>query len=479
MSDATPLPSPRQQEPATGPQLIRGLGLWDSSLLVVGLVIGSAIFLTSGLIAERLPSPGLMLAVWIVGGLLSLCGSLLWAELGAANPEAGGQYQFLKEAYGEVAAFLYGWTLFIVIQTGMIAALAVGYADYFAYFFPSLGLDVPWIHFPLLGHDLSLSAGQANAVVSIVILSAINYAGLRSGTGAQNFFTVLKVAAILGLVGVGLLWGDGSWSHFTPLGLTRSLPSLSAAFLVSMVYVLWAFDGWNNITFAAGEMREPQRNVPRSLLWGIGVITLCYAALNLLYLYAMPVERMAGVSRIGEAALTSLLGPLAAAAVSVAMIISTLGCLSASVLAGPRVYYAMARDGLFFESVARVHPRFRVPTTSIVFQAVWSCALVILPNVAGSRLYDALLTFAMFANFLFYVATGVSVMVLRRRPGRALPYRTPGYPLTAWLFIGGVAAVLLYTLRDSPRASVFGLGLIVAGLPFYALWRHRRTRAAL
>lgn len=470
-------PPPAAGSAGQTPQLVRGLGPWDATLLVVGLVIGSAIFLTTGSIAEKLPSPGWILAVWLVGGVLSLCGSLLYAELGAANPEAGGQYQFLKEAYGDLVAFLYGWTLFIAIQTGMIAALAVGYADYFAYFFPSLGLQSSWIHLALPGLDLGVSAGQANAVASILIFSALNYVGLRSGTGAQNLLTVLKVAAILGLVAVGLVWGNGSWSNLVPLGLSGPVPSLGVAFLASMVWVLWAFDGWNNITFAAGEIREPRRNVPRALLWGIGIITLCYAALNLLYLYAMPPARMAGVSRIGEAALTSLLGPWAAAAVSVAMIVSTLGCLSASVLAGPRVYYAMARDGLFFEGIARVHPRFRVPTASIVFQAVWSSLLVVAPHGGSGRLYDTLLTFAMFANFLFYAATGAAVMVLRRRGGRDLPYRTPGYPWTPLLFIGGIALLTVNTLREYPGESLYGLGLILLGLPFYAMWKRRRRAA--
>jgi APA family basic amino acid/polyamine antiporter len=465
------------------PQLVRGLSLWDSTLLVVGLVIGSAIFLTTGQIAERLPSPALILGVWIVGGVLSLCGSLLWAELGAAQPEAGGQYHFLKLAYGDAIGFLYGWTLFIVIQTGMIAALAVGYAEYAAYFFPSLGLQQPWVSLPLPWMTLSISAGQANAVASILIFSLLNYLGLRSGTGAQNLFTVLKLAAILGLVAAGLLWGKGSWSHFAaPAAAAAAASSAGSlglgAYMVSLVAVLWAFDGWNNITFAAGEMRDPQRNIPRSLLWGLGLITLSYAALNVLYLYALPVERISGVSRIGEAALTASLGPRAAWLLSAAVIVSILGCTSASILAGPRVYYAMARDGLFFPSVARVHPRFQVPTTSIVFQAVWSSLLVVVPNVTGDDLYEALYTFATVANLIFYFATAGAVMVLRRRPGRVLPYRTPGYPWTAWLFMAGMALVLLSTFRDSPWASLYGVGLILLGLPFYFAWKRRARRSA-
>jgi APA family basic amino acid/polyamine antiporter len=464
------------------PQLVRGLGLWDATLLVVGLVIGSAIFLTTGQIAEKLPSPAMILGVWIVGGVLSLCGSLLWAELGAAHPEAGGQYHFLKLAYGDCVGFLYGWTLFIVIQTGMIAALAVGYAEYAAYFFPALGLQQPWLALSLPGMTLSISAGQANAVASILLFSALNYLGLRSGTGAQNLFTVLKLAAILGLVAAGLLWGNGSWSHFSGGARSGAFPSAAGgglgAYMVSLVAVLWAFDGWNNITFAAGEMRDPQRDIPRSLLWGLGLITLCYAALNVLYLYALPMERIAGVSRIGEAALTASLGPRAAWLLSAAVIVSILGCTSASILAGPRVYYAMARDGLFFPSVARVHPRFQVPTTSIVFQAVWSSLLVVVPNVTGDDLYEALYTFATVANLVFYFATAGAVMVLRRRPGRALPYRTPGYPWTAWLFMGGMALVLLSTFRDSPLASLYGVGLILLGLPFYFVWKRRARRRA-
>jgi len=418
----------------------------------------------------------LILGVWVVGGFLSLCGSLLYAELGAANPQAGGQYHFLKEAYGDLVAFLYGWTLFIVIQTGMIAALAVGYADYCAYFLPSLGLQSPWVQFTLAGIPFSVSAGQANAVAAILVLSAVNYLGLRSGTGAQNLFTVLKVGAILGLVVVGLGWGNGSWSHLSSMGLARPV-SGATAYLASLVAVLWAFDGWNNITFTAGEMRDPQRNIPRSLLWGLGIITLCYFALNLLYLYALPVDRIAGVSRIGEAALTSLLGPRAADLLCAAVIISILGCTSASILTAPRVYFAMARDGLFFKSVARVHPKYRVPTTSILFQAVWSSLLVVVPNVTGQGLYEALFTFAMLANLIFYVATGGAVMILRRRGTRPLLYRTPGYPWTAWLFIGGITLVLWDILRARPLTSAYGIGLILLGIPFYLVWKKRGAQA--
>ena len=246
--------------------------------------------------------------------------------------------------------------------------------------------------------------------------------------------------------------------------------------MVALVAVLWAFDGWNNITFTAGEMRDPQRNIPRSLLLGLGIITLCYAALNVLYLYALPVDQISGVSRIGEVALTSLLGGKAAAVLSLSVIISILGCTSASILAGPRVYYAMARDGVFFESVSRVHPVYRVPTTSIVFQAVWSSLLVLVPTVTGGDLYAALYTFATVANLIFYVLTGVAVMVLRRLPGRHLPYRTPGYPWTAWLFIGGLGLVLLDTFRSSPQATLYGIGLTLLGLPFYLVWKRRRAR---
>src|SRR6266850_3543421 len=276
--------------------LIRALGLWDATLLVIGLVIGSAVFLVTGGpggVAHLLPSPGLLLAGWIAGGILSFAGALVYAELGAALPRAGGQYVFLREAYGDLTGFLYGWTLFTVIHTGTLAALAVGYAEYFGYFAPSLGTGRVLVTLSLFGHPLAVSAGQINAVAVIVFLSIVNYFGVKEGSLFQGVVTVVKIASFAGFMVLGTLLGSGSLDHFVPL----FEPALQGApagrvgvggFVLAMVAMLWAYEGWNNITFTAGEIKDPQRNLPRSLILGMSAITLIYVGMNLLYLYAMP-----------------------------------------------------------------------------------------------------------------------------------------------------------------------------------------------
>src|SRR5881409_977131 len=297
--------------------LVRALGLWDSTLLVIGLVIGSAVFLVTGGpsgVARLLPSPGLLLVGWIAGGILSFAGALVYAELGAALPRAGGQYVFLREAYGDLTGFLYGWTLFAVIHTGTLAALAVGYARYFGIFFPALSTDRTLASLPLLGHTLAISAGQLNAVAVIVCLSIVNYFGVKEGSLFQGIVTVVKIASFAGFMILGVAIGKGSWSHFVPLfgsggGSDATVGAVPGAFILSMVAMLWAYEGWNNITFTAGEIKNPQRNLPLSLILGMTAITLIYVGMNLVYLYAMPIGDMFSSETIGEAAAGRLFGP--------------------------------------------------------------------------------------------------------------------------------------------------------------------------
>jgi APA family basic amino acid/polyamine antiporter len=459
---------------AQPPGLARVLGLWDATLLVFGLVVGSAVFMVTGGpdgAARLVPSPGGLLLVWIVGGIISFAGALVFAELGAAMPNAGGQYLFLRAAYGDLIGFLYGWTLFTVIHTGTLAALAVGYAEYFGAFVPGLGTDhlVATLSLPLLG-TLPISAGQLNAVAVIVFLSVVNYLGVKEGTVFQGIVTVMKIAAFAGFIVCGLAFGTGSFSHFVPPFGSATSPGGSSfgALVLAMVAMLWAYEGWNNITFTAGEIRDPQRNLPLSLVLGMSAVTLVYVAMNVVYLYAMPVADMFATPRIGEAAAGRLFGDWGARAMSLAVLVSVFGCISATVISGPRVFYAMARDGLFFRRLAEIHPRFRTPGPAIVLQGIWSAALCL------SGTYTRLYTFVVFAAVLFYALAGASVIVLRiRHPEWPRPYRTWGYPWTPLLYVGVCVVVLVSTLVSQPKESGIGLAILGLGLPAYLFWRRR------
>jgi APA family basic amino acid/polyamine antiporter len=445
-------------------------------------VIGSAVFMVTGGpegVARLIPNPGGLLLVWIVGGIVSFAGALVFAELGAAMPAAGGQYLFLRAAYGDLVGFLYGWTLFTVIHTGTLAALAVGYAEYFGSFVPALGTDrvIATLPLPLLG-PLAISAGQLNAVAVIAFLSVINYLGVKEGSVFQGIVTVMKIASFAGFIVCGFVVGHGTLAHFTPLfgpssyaaGATAgsAAPSPWGAFVLAMVAMLWAYEGWNNITFTAGEIREPQRNLPLALVLGMAAVTLVYVTMNLVYVYAMPVGDMMATPRIGEAAAARLFGDWGARAMSLAVLVSVFGCISATVISGPRVFYAMARDGLFFRRLAEIHPRFRTPAHAIVFQGVWSAALCL------SGTYTRLYTFVVFAAVLFYALAGASVIVLRRKhPEWERPYRTWGYPWTPLLYVGVCVVVLGATIVSQPKESGVGLAILALGLPAYAFWRRR------
>ncbi len=481
-------------EPSGDGDLVRALGLWDSTLLVIGLVLGSAVFMVTGGpdgIARLAPAPGLLLLAWIVGGIISFAGALVYAELGAALPRAGGQYVFLREAYGDLTGFLYGWTLFAVIHTGTLAALAVGYAEYFGFFFPSLGIGRVVMSLPLPGHTLAVSAGQINAAFVIVFLSIVNYFGIKEGSVFQGIVTVVKLLSFAGFMVLGVAVGKGSVSHFFPLFAPDSVAAAGAAatgatagaavgaagsfgiggFVLAMVAMLWAYEGWNNITFTAGEIKNPQRNLPLSLILGMAAITLIYVGMNVVYLYAMPIGDMLATPRIGETAAGVLFGPLGSRLMALAVLISVFGCISATVISGPRVFYAMAKDDLFFKRIADVHPRYRTPARAIFWQCVWSSALCL------SGTYNQLITFVIFAAVLFYALAGASVIVLRRRhPEWPRPYRTWGYPFTPLLYVSTCVVVLLNTLILQPAESGWGLLILACGLPAYLFWKRRKDR---
>ena len=405
------------------PQLLRKMNLFDSILLVIGGIIGSGIFMTTGFIAESLTSPGLIVLVWLVGGFIALCGALAFAELGAMFPRAGGQYVYLREAYGSLAGFLYGWGFFWVIGCGALAALAVGFADYLGYFFPALSTKAIIFRFSILNLNYSLSSGQIVAVIAILLLTAVNYFGVKHGIFVQNLLTVLKIVAVAVIVIFGFALGKKAGTihinQFFPAGVGFSLK----LFGLALIPVFWTYDGWYSINCTAEEVKKPERNIPLGLIIGMLSVAIIYCLVNVVYVMALPVERMKGVARIGELASSQLFGPTATSFISATIMISIFGCLAAATLYHPRVFFAMAEDGIFFKRMAHVHPRYRVPANALIGQAIWTCLLCL------SGTFQGLLEFVVFALVIFYAATGYAVVALRsKKPDGYRPYKAWGYP---------------------------------------------------
>ena len=453
--------------------LLRKLGLFDSAMVMVGIVIGSGIFLTTGIMAKSIPSGGLILLAWFVGGLLTLAGALTYAELGAAMPEAGGQYIYLREAYGPMAGFLFGWILFLVYMTGGIAALALAFAEYTGYFFPSLGTEHIILDFslPLFRNSFhySLSAGQIVGVGVIVLLSIFNFVGVGFGKLIQNVFTVIKIGILAAIIILGFAIGRGTPPDLSMNPMGMNLGSILIGFGVSLVAVAWAFDGWNNVNFVAGEIKNPKRNLPLALIIGTLGITFLYVLVNYVYLYALPIRDTIGAIRIAEKATGALFGTSTGALISALIIVSVFGSLNGSILVGPRVYYAMAKDRLFFRKVARVHPRFRTPGFSILIQGIWASLLTLLGT------FEQIFTFAMFIAILFWIAATASVFTLRKkRPDLARPYKTWGYPVVPAIFIIASTGILLNTLLEKPAEALAGLVLTAIGIPAYFYWKRRQ-----
>ena len=456
------LTAPRAAEEA--PQLVRRLGAWDGALITIGSVLGTGIFITTGDMARVLPSPPLILLAWVLGGLVTLFGALTLAELGAMFPRAGGQYQYLKEAYGPLWGFLFGWTCFFVIMSGGIATLAVGFGEYLGSFLPFFSTRHVLFTAAVGPWTWAVNGGQVAGALAIVFLTAINYVGLREGTLVQNTVTVVKIGSIVALAVVGLMVPAGVAEPFASAPLATT--GLLGAFGVAMIAVIWTYDGWYGFAFLAGEVKRPERNIPLGLITGTLAITVLYLLTNLVYFRALPVEAMAETGRIGEAAAVVLFGPAAARLVSLAVVISTFGCISATVLYAARGYLPMAQDGLFFRRLSRIHPRYRTPSACLIAQGAWAAAL----TFTGT--YEQLYTYVVFALFLFHALTGAAVIVLRRtRPDAPRPYRTWGYPVVPAVFVLAALALLVNTLAEKPIESLLGLGLVAAGIPAYLWWR--------
>lgn len=462
MSDAT---STAAGEPAGIPPHI---GLGSAALIVIGTVIGSGIFFTSGIMLKYVPSAPGLVAVWVVGALLALAGGLVFAELGAMLPRSGGLYVYLGRAFGREIAFLYGWACLFVMLTGVIAGIAIAFAASVGHFLPLFAEgSTAGVH--VLGLDLT--AAQLLGAGAIVVLGAINYVNVYAGRWVSVVLTLLKIAGILALPALALLAPrvapDWTWPT------AAEWLQLAPGFGVAMIAAMWAYEGWHYVAFAAGEVRDAPRTLPRALVLGLGAVATIYVAVNLAYLHALPVDELARVTAVGATSAAALGGPLAAAAIAATAAISTLGTNAAMILVASRVFHAMARDGLFFPAAGRLHPRFGTPHVAVALTTAWSAVLAL----SGS--YESIVNYVSFTAALFMGVGAVGLIVLRRRePELPRPFRVPGYPFTPLAFAICMAVLIANQLWQKPRESLLALAFVAVGLAFAAWWVRRRGAIA-
>jgi basic amino acid/polyamine antiporter, APA family len=493
-------------------ELVKGLGLFDSTMIVVGSMIGSGIFIVSADIAHQVQSPGLLLAVWLASGLMTLVAALSYGELAAMMPHAGGQYVYLRESLGEIWGFLYGWTMLLVIQTATIAAVAIAFSKFTGVIAPwfsashwiwKIGTFGPWrLWFGELGpYNVGLNRQNLLAILSIVLLTWINTRGLRLGKIVQNIFTVTKTGALAVLVVLGFwfttavaratnfthFWSNAGWHTLHPYPPDNPTWMIATITLmgVAMVGSLFSMDAWNNVTFTAAEVKNPGRNLPLSLAMGTGLVVLLYTLANLAYLRVLPISgdphgatplargiEFAADGRVATAVTQVIFGPTGAILMALAILISTFGCNNGLILSGARIYYAMSKDGLFFRSVGTVN-RHHVPSVALIVQCVWASILCL------SGTYSQLLDFLIFAELIFYILTLLGLFVLRlKRPDMPRPYRAFGYPVLPLLYFVMAIFLEIQLLRYKPQYTWPGLIIVLLGLPVYALWAWLGRRPA-
>lgn len=464
------LPAVSQAIPATQaefqPTLVRGLSLLDSVLLLVGGIIGSSIFLTAKDIAGPLSQPVLFLGVWVLGGVISLFGCVAFAELGSMFPDSGGQYIYLREAYGDLPAFLYGWMLFAVANGGTIAALAVASAAYAGQIVPVISQE----HVVLSVVGITLTRAHLVGLVLIIVLTYVNVVGLRWGALLQNVSTWTKFAAMAAFVILGFAIGKGHWANFSghSVGLSMGLSTgqFISAMGVGLIAVFWAYDGWVYITWVAGEVKEPRRNVPLAMVLGILVVGVIYMAMNVTYVYAMPLSEIAKHETIAHAAAAALFSPRAALWLSATIAISCFSAAATCTLSGARVYLAMARDGVFFKRMAEIHPKWRTPAFSLIGQGIWAAVLTL------SGRYDQLYTYVIYGMVLSYTLTVIGLFVLRwKRPEVPRPYRCTGYPWLPGIYVLVGTAWTLNTIFTRPTEAFWGTTIVLIGVPGYLYWK--------
>jgi basic amino acid/polyamine antiporter, APA family len=493
-------------------ELVKGLGLTSATMLVMGSMIGSGIFIVSAEISRETQSPALLIGAWLITGFLTIVGALCYGELAAMMPRAGGQYVYLRESLGPLWGFLYGWTLFLVIQTGTIAAVGVAFGKFLGIFWPAISSSHWILHLwkvpkfsvgPMVlgGMDVGLNTQNLAAILVVVVLSVINIFGVKTGALIQNIFTAAKVSALLGLVLFGVFLGRNAVAVVANFGANfwrnsslGTLHDVGGGVLVSTLTVLaiaqvgslFSADAWNNVTFTAGEVKNPSRNLPLSLALGTGVVIALYVGCNFIYLGALPlVGNPAGTSlidrgiqyasedRVATAVITQMFGSSGGKLMALAIMISGFGCCNGLILAGARVYYAMAKDGLFFRSVARLHPRYKTPAVSLMVQMFWTCILCI----SGS--YGQLLDYIIFAVLVFYILTIIGLFVLRRTHADApRPYKAVGYPLLPAIYIVVALFIDVVLLRYKPQFTWPGLIIVLLGIPVYYMWSLRTSKVA-
>jgi basic amino acid/polyamine antiporter, APA family len=457
------------------PELARDLGLSHAGAVVVGTIIGSGIFLVPAEMMQAVGSARLVYLAWMVGGLLSFFGALTYAELGAMKPQAGGEYVYVRDAYGPLAGFLYSWTTFLISKPASIATITTGLVRILGTFpifsfFPAVIFSQNLYSHGSSAYSFTITYGQLVAVGATILISCLNYIGVRRAGEFQFVFTLLKVAIILGIVAVGFSYSGGTWANFaTEFGGAKGG---IAGFFAALVAALWAYDGWNDLNMVAGEIRNPQRNIPLALIWGVATVGALYVLVNAAVQYVLPASAVAVSQRPASEAVALVLGSAGAGLVSAGMAISMLVTLNGSIMSGARVPFAVARDGYLFDAIAEVHPRFRTPSIAIIVQ----CGLAIILLLLGGS-FRQFFSLAIFAEWLFYMITGSTVFVFRRRdPEAERPYRVWGYPVVPALFIIVSAALLYYTFTDNLKSSVAGCLVILAGVPvFYLFARDRAT----
>jgi len=488
-------------------ELIKGLGLTSATMLVMGSMIGSGIFIVSAEIAREVNSPALLIGAWLVTGFLTIVGALSYGELAAMMPRAGGQYVYLRESLGPLWGFLYGWTLFLVIQTGTIAAVGVAFGKFLGIFWPAISSTNWIVHFwkapaihigpMVLGNmDVGLNTQNLVAIIMVIALSVINIFGIKTGALIQNIFTVAKVSGLLGLVILGILLGRNSVAAAANFGANfwrnaslGTLHDIGGGVVVSTLTVLaiaqvgslFSADAWNNVTVTAGEVKNPNRNLPLSLAIGTGVVIALYVACNFIYLSALPLQgspsgatliergiQYASEDRVATAVMTQMFGGVGGALMAIAIMLSSFGCNNGLILAGARVYYAMAKDGVFFRNVAKLHPTYKTPWVSLMVQMVWTAILCL------SGTYGQLLDYIIFAVLVFYILTILGLFVLRRtHPEAERPYRAVGYPVLPAIYIVMALFIDVVLLRYKPQFTWPGLIIVLLGIPVYYVWNAR------
>lgn len=498
-------------------ELVKGLGLTSATMLVIGSMIGSGIFIVSAEIAREVDSPALLIGAWVIAGFMTITAALSYGELAAMMPRAGGQYVYLREALGPLWGFLYGWTLFLVIQTGTIAAVGVAFGKFLGVFYPSIS-STHWIlHLwkvppipvgpMVLGNmDVGINTQNLVAILLVIFLSVVNIFGVKTGAFIQNIFTAAKVSALLGLAIFGLALGrnaialaanfGANFWHNASLGAQHAVqvgvggPTVLVGTLtilaVAQVGSLFSCDAWNNVTFTAGEVKNPSRNLPLSLAIGTGVVIALYIACNFIYVSTLPLNGTAGAAtvlgrgikyaaedRVGTAVMTEMFGAIGGTMMALAIMISSFGCNNGLILSGARVYYAMAKDGLFFRGVSKLHPKYKTPAVSLMVQMVWTCVLCI------SGTYSQLLDYIIFAVLVFYILTIVGLFVLRRtHPEAERPYRAVGYPVLPAIYIVMALFIDVVLLRYKPQYTWPGLIVVLLGIPVYYAWTKTVRSAA-